>query len=124
MAQARLIYDGECPFCSRYSSHVRLKKAVGELTLIDARQGGPDVENVCALGYDLNEGMVLVMGDNYYHGAACLNRLALMSSNSGLFNRLNFFLFRSAFLSRASYPLLRSGRNLVLRILGRSKLEN
>lgn len=123
MAQATLIYDGDCLFCSRYSNHVRLKKAVGELALIDARDGGPDVEGVRARGYDLNEGMVLVMGESYYHGAACLNRLALMSSKSDLFNRLNFFLFQSAFLSRASYPLLRSGRSLVLRILGRSKLE-
>jgi hypothetical protein len=66
--------------------------------------------------------MVLVIGENYYHGAACLNRLALMSSRSDVFNRLNCFLFRSALLSKLSYPILRAGRNLVLRILGRSKL--
>ncbi len=122
MAKATLIYDGDCPFCSRYSKYIRLKRAVGELLLVDARQGGPEVEQAIARGFDLGEGMVLVVGGNYYHGAACLNRLALMGSRSDIFNRLNFFLFRSPLLSRFSYPLLRAGRNLVLRLLGRSKL--
>lgn len=122
MAQATLIYDGECPFCSRYARYVRLSRAVGELELVDARKGGVDVERAKARGLKLDEGMVLVIGDNYYHGAACLNRLALMSSRSDTFNRLSFFLFRSASLSRLSYPILRAGRNFVLRLLGRSKM--
>ena len=122
MAQATLIYDGDCPFCSRYTRYIRLKEAVGEVRLLDARKGGPEVEQAKAEGFDLDEGMVLVIGENYYHGAACLNRLALMSSRVDLFNRLNYFLFRSALLSKLSYPILRAGRNLVLRILGRSTL--
>ncbi|MEM6464198.1 MAG: DCC1-like thiol-disulfide oxidoreductase family protein [Pseudomonadota bacterium] len=121
--QALLIYDGDCPFCSRFSDYVRLKKAVGDLVLIDARQGGGAVEDAVARGFDLDEGMVLVVGGKYYHGADCLNRLALMSSRSDLFNRINFFLFRSPLISRLSYPVLRAGRNLVLRLMGRPRLE-
>jgi len=122
MAQATLIYDGDCPFCSRYTRYIRLREAVGDLLLIDARNGGPEVEQIIAKGFDLDDGMVLVIGKKTYHGAACLNRLALMSSRSDLFNRLNFFLFRSPRLSKVSYPILRAGRNLVLRMLGHSKL--
>ncbi|WP_136661328.1 DCC1-like thiol-disulfide oxidoreductase family protein [Nitratireductor sp. XY-223] len=121
--QATLIYDGDCPFCSRFSDYIRLKKAVGNLVLIDARQGGSAVDDAVARGFDLNEGMVLIVGDNFYHGADCLNRLALMSSRSDLFNRVNYILFRSPLVSRVSYPMLRAGRNLVLRLLGRPMLE-
>jgi predicted DCC family thiol-disulfide oxidoreductase YuxK len=122
VARAILIYDGECPFCSRYVKHVRLRRAVGELELVDARRGGAEVEKAKARGLRLDDGMILHLEDRYYHGADCLNRLALMSSRSNTFNRLNYFLFRSGFLSRFCYPILRSGRNLALRLLGRSML--
>lgn len=89
------------------------------MKLLDAREGGPEVDEVVANGFDLNEGMVLIIDDDYYHGAECINRLALMSSRSDTFNRLNYFLFRSANLSRVGYPVLRAGRNLVLRLLRR-----
>ena len=123
MASAVLIYDGDCPFCSRYSRYMRLKQTVGEIRLVNAREGGTDVDRAVAKGFDLDEGMVLVMDGAYYHGDACLNRLALMSSRSDLFNRVNFALFRSPSFSKVSYPVLRFGRNMVLRILGRPKLD-
>ena len=122
MVRVTLIYDGECPFCSRYARFVRLKRAVGHLKLVDARTDEADVVEARARGFDLDDGMTLVIGDTYYHGADCLNRLALMSSRSDSFNRLNFLLFRSARFSGICYPLLRAGRNLTLRVLGRPKM--
>ena len=119
-----LIYDGACPFCSRYVRYLRLKEAVGELRLIDARAGGPEVEEARSQGFDLDEGMVLRHGGVYHHGADCLNRLALMSSPSGIFNRVNAALFRSPRLSALGYPLLRCGRNLALRLLRRPRLAD
>jgi hypothetical protein len=121
---AVLIYDGYCPFCSRYVRYLRLREAVGELRLVDAREGGPEVEAAKAEGLDLDEGMVLRLGDATYHGADCLNRLALMSSPSGVFNRLNAALFRSPRLSALGYPVLRCGRNLALRLLRRPRLAD
>lgn len=120
--QLLLIYDGDCPFCSRYVRMLRLREAVGEMRLINARSGDPEVDAVRALGYVIDDGMVLKMGERYYHGDACLHVLAVMSSNQGWFNRLNFWLFRSARLSRLAYPLLRAGRNSVLWLLRRKKL--
>ena len=37
-----LVYDGECPMCSNYAQYLRLREAVEEFVLVDARQGGPD----------------------------------------------------------------------------------
>lgn len=118
----KLIYDGECPFCSRYVSLVRIKEAAGQLQLIDARGGGPEVEEIRARGLIIDEGMVLVMNGQYFHGDDCLNRLALLSTRSGIFNRINFWLFQSALVARICYPVLRFGRNLALRLLGKHKL--
>jgi len=118
-----LVYDGECPFCSAYVKLIRLRDAVGAINLIDARQGGPLVDEMVKANIDLNQGMVLKLNGRYYHGADCINMLALLSTPSSAFNRLNAAIFRSKAMSRVLYPVLRLGRARVLRILGRSKIE-
>ena len=119
----RIVYDGDCPFCSAYVRMVRLRNAAGSVVLLDARHH-PDVgRELRDLGYDLNEGMMLIIDNQYYHGADCINRIALMSTSSGFFNRVNAILFRSPLISKVVYPFLRFGRNAVLRILGRKPID-
>lgn len=120
---AWLYYDGDCPFCSTYVRYFRLREAVGSLTLVDMREGGPGLDDIIARGFDLDEGMVLRLGDGYYHGDDCIHMLALLSSTSTLFNRANAALFRSPRRARLLYPLLRAGRNLTLTLLGRRKIR-
>nr|MCH9671074.1 DUF393 domain-containing protein [Gammaproteobacteria bacterium] len=117
----QIIYDGECPFCSRYVSFMRLKDSVGKVELIDARSDHPVVASVQSQ-FDLNEGMVAIVGGQYYHGAECVHILSLLTTPSGPFNRLNSWVFRSAWRSRFLYPFMRAVRNLTLRVLGRDKL--
>lgn len=119
-----VVYDGECPFCSRYVKMVRLREAVGKVTIINARNGGPVVEALRAQSYDLDEGMVLMIGERIYHGAACIHILAMLSSSSGLFNRVNAAVFKSETVARILYPVLRFGRNMTLRLLSRSRLSD
>lgn len=123
VTQIWLVYDGACPFCSRYVSLVRLRKAVGRVELVDARQGGPLVSEIRAAGIDLDRGMVLKMDGRFYAGAECVQRLALLSSRCDAFNRLTAAIFSSPTAARLLYPLLRSGRNVALRLLGRSQLD-
>ena len=80
-----LLYDGECPFCSRYVVHVRLREAVGPVMLANARQHPMLVEEVRRLGYDVDTGMVLKLNGRYYHGADCINALALELQRRGRF---------------------------------------
>jgi predicted DCC family thiol-disulfide oxidoreductase YuxK len=121
--QAVLVYDGGCPVCSSYVRYVRIKKSAGQLTLVNAREGGPWVDRVKRAGLNLDEGMVLFYGGRAYHGADCIHMLALLSSEFGPFNRINAIAFSSPTVSKILYPLLRAGRNLLLRILQRSKLS-
>lgn len=121
--EAWLVYDGDCPFCSRYVRYLRLRESVGRLRLINARDGGPMVDEVRRAGHDLDEGMVLKIGGRFYHGADCIHALALLSGGSSAFNRLNALIFRAPRTARLLYPVLRSGRNLALWGLGREKLK-
>lgn len=120
---AYIIYDGECPFCSRYVRMLRLRNSIGPLRLINARDGDLEVEEILSLGYDLDEGMVFRLGDQIYHGDQCIHMLAMLSSKYGLFNRVNAVIFKSKLLSRILYPALRIGRNSILALLGRKKLS-
>ena len=121
--RASIVYDGDCPFCSRYVKLVRLREALGPVDLVNARDGGPLVDEIRRAGLDLDEGMVLKLGDRFYHGAACLHMLAVLSTSSGAFNRMTGTLFRSPVIARSLYPLLRAGRNLTLALLGRRKMS-
>jgi predicted DCC family thiol-disulfide oxidoreductase YuxK len=118
-----IVYDGQCPFCSRYVQLVRLRETLGKVGLFDARKGGRQVEEARRAGLDLDEGMVLKLDGRLYHGAECIHMLALLSTPSSWFNHVNAAMFRSRTASRLLYPVLRAGRNTVLRMLGRSKLN-
>ena len=64
--------------------------------------------------------MALVLGGRVYTGADALRCLALPSTGSGLFNRVNAAVFR---WSRLLYPLRRACRNLALWRLGRPRIR-
>ena len=119
---AVVVYDGDCPFCTRYARLVSLRRAVGPVTLMNAREGGPLVARLAAAGYDLDEGMVLLYGGRIYHGADCMHMLALLSGGGGAANRAFAAVFRHPAAARRLYPVLRAGRNTVLRLLGREKI--
>lgn len=120
---AYLVYDGECPVCNAYVRVVRFKQAAGEIELVNARDGGDIVDRIVKEGLDLDEGMVLWYGGRFYHGADCIHMLAMLSSGSGVLNRMNAAIFRSPLVSKYLYPVLRFGRNTLLKILGRSPLH-
>lgn len=121
--QSYIVYDGDCPFCSQYVKLVRLRQAVGQVSLINARDDHPVVHYVKSNGVDLNNEMALVMGGKIYSGPDCMNRLALMSTDTGFFNVIMARIFASPRVARFLYPFLRIGRNLTLRVLGRSRIE-
>ena len=121
--RAWLIYDGDCPFCSNYARYLRIKDEVDEFVLVDARSGGPLVDEVRNLPHDLDQGMVLKMNGRYYVGHEALNVLALLSDKRGGFNRLNRLLFNSPLVAKFAYPLLRSARWLALKAKGVPPLD-
>jgi predicted DCC family thiol-disulfide oxidoreductase YuxK len=117
-----LYYDGDCPFCRSYVRYLRVKDAVGVLHLVNIRDQKFH-QNEVLRNFDFNEGMLLELGGAYYHGSACIHVLALLSSRSTLFNRINAFVFRSQKRAQWIYPILRAGRNAALWALGRGKIS-
>ena len=119
-----LVYDGDCPFCRNFSRYVRIRESAGTLHLVNAREPSQLVEQITEMGLDLDEGMVVKVGDNFYHGADAMHILSFLSSRSTWFNRLSYWSFKSKAISHFSYPIFRSLRNLLLRIRGVAKIDN
>lgn len=119
-----LVYDKECPACNYYCHLARIRETVGQLTLVDAREPSPIMDKITAAGLDIDQGMVLAIGDEMYYGSDAIHMLAMLSTRTGFFNRLSYYVFRSRFLANILYPVLRACRNLLLKLLRKTKINN
>ncbi|TQV87994.1 DCC1-like thiol-disulfide oxidoreductase family protein [Aliikangiella coralliicola] len=118
-----LAYDKECPLCENYWRMVRIRKSVGKLELINAREDSDFIAQIREAGLDVDKGIVLKLDEQIYYGAEAVHILALLSSKVGWFNWVNFKLFSNEKLSRFIYPFLRGCRSLLLKVLGKSKIN-
>ena len=123
-AEIHLVYDRECPVCEAYCRMIRIREAAGVLRLVNARDAGEIMDAITAKGFDIDEGMVLKLGTTLYYGADAIHILSLMNNRSGVFNRLTYWMFRSKRLSTILYPLFRFFRNLLLKLLRKSRINN
>lgn len=119
-----LVYDKQCPACDFYCNLARIRADVGELVLVDAREAGPIMDEITAAELDIDQGMVLKVGPRLYYGSDAIHALSLMSTRTGFFNRIAYWMFRSERVSRVLYPVLRTLRNLLLKFLDKTKINN
>lgn len=120
------IYDGDCPICTIAANALAIRKAVGNLHLINAREetNHPLMQEVRDKGLNLDEGMVIKFQNTCYHGADALHVMALLGTGQGWFNHMNYWLFRSKKLSKLLYPSMRAVRNFLIRLKGTGKINN
>ncbi len=123
-AEIVLVYDKECPACDNYCRMVRIRESIGQLKIINARNASEFVDKITEKGLDIDQGMVLFLHGQMYYGADAIHALALISSRSGVFNRMNYWIFKSEKISRVFYPVLRFCRNILLKILCKTKINN
>jgi predicted DCC family thiol-disulfide oxidoreductase YuxK len=117
-----VIYDGACPFCSAYVKMLRLRKAVGNVTLVNVRQNATLLKELAAHDLQIDQEMVVLHGGAVYSGGDAINVLALLTSPSGMFNRLIAGIMKKPERARQIYPYLRGGRSVALKLLGRSPI--
>lgn len=119
-AALTVVYDGECPFCSNYVRLMALRRSVGHVALVDARRGGPIVDEITRRDFDLNNGMVVRYGRTFYYGADALVLLSSLSEDGGLVGSVLSRVLRSPARARLLYPVMKLGRRATLLILGRT----
>ena len=118
-----LLYDRQCPLCEFYCSRTRLQDDV-ELQRVDAREPSTWLAGVTARGWDIDQGMVLVVGEAWFYADDAIFMLAQLTGKQTLLNRFNRWFFGSAWRARLFYPLFRSLRNLLLKLMRLTKINN
>lgn len=115
-----LVYDGECPMCRFSAQTLRIKTAVGNLSILNARENKDcDILKEIELRQiDLDKTMVVVIENKYYQGADALEIMANLSTRSGLYNRLFARAFRYPRIAKFAYPILRIFRKILLFVMG------
>jgi len=119
-----LVYDGECPICRPTANALKIRAAVGELILVNARTAHPIMQELKEAGLNIDDGMVVKINNALYHGAEAQHVLAMIGTNQDWFNRINVWLFRSKLTAKLIYPIMRSIRLAVLKMKGISKINN
>lgn len=118
-----IIYDGACPFCTGYVALVRLQESM-QVELLSARSADERVDELLALGYRLDDGMLIQLDGLIYVGAEAMHLLAIISNQHGMLNQMQRFVFSRKWLAHLLYPLLRLGRRLVLLVRRVSLIED
>ncbi|NKB98869.1 MAG: DUF393 domain-containing protein [Pseudomonadales bacterium] len=119
----RVVYDKQCPACNQYCVLAE-KFSEREIELIDARDASELMDDITQLGLDIDEGMVVEVDGQLHYGADAIHVLARTGPRRGLFNRVNRLMFSNAKVATLLYPLLRSVRNLLLKMLRVSRINN
>ena len=119
-----VVYDKECPVCDYYCKRLDLREEAGRLVHVDARKDSDIMQEITELGLDIDEGMVVRVGDRLYYGSDAIHELALLSSGKGFVNFMARLTFRSQTLAQLLYPFFRFIRNMLLKLLGRTRVNN
>ncbi len=119
-----LVYDRECPACDFYCRHAEIADATRALKRIDARESSAILDEITRAGLDIDQGMVVKKDGTLYYGSEAIHQLALLAPRRGIFNRLSRALFASRTSAHVLYPVLRGGRNLLLKLLRKTKINN
>lgn len=119
-----ILYDRECPVCDAYCNIADVRPDAGRIRLLDARKHSELLREVTARSWDIDEGMVVRYRGELHYGSDAIHVLALLSPRKTLFDKLSWLVFGSRGRARIVYPLMKAGRNLLLKALGRTRINN
>jgi len=120
--QLTIYYDGECPFCRNFVRLSKLKEEY-DVYLYNLREEPGKVQSFLTKGYNVNEGMIVVIEDKIYHGHEAVYMISALSNKITWVGNIYYFLFSNKNITKFLYPILVAGRNLTLFLLRRTKIK-
>ena len=109
------IYDGQCPFCNHFAELLELKSKIKNISILDARKNEIITNSLLKKGYDIDNGAILLRGDDIFHGAEAINTICNQINNpSGRLLKLLSNIFKSNKRTKLLFPFLLRARRFAL----------
>lgn len=118
-----LLYDGECPVCSRYVLWTNIRARHPGIALLNAHQEPDLVAGLRAQGIEVNDTMVFHVDGQSHVGADAMVKINGYIDDNGFSARFLRRMTASRRLLAPVYPVLVSARKLLLRVLGRKQIS-
>jgi predicted DCC family thiol-disulfide oxidoreductase YuxK len=118
MAEVTLLYDGDCLLCQKFERYVALRQR-HEVKILNAREQTELVEQLADQWYNINEGMILRVGDEIYVWAQAAVRLDTLIQGQWRMQRLLIWLSQQRCLVQLLYPIFKAVRVLIFQLQGR-----
>ena len=109
------IYDGECPFCNHFAELLELRSKIKDILIVDGRKNPDLIKKLLSKGYDLDNGAILLNGNDIYHGSSAINMICkeIINPSSKLLKMLSL-IFKSKERTNFIFPFLLRARRLTL----------
>ncbi|MBT5411961.1 MAG: DUF393 domain-containing protein [Cellvibrionales bacterium] len=113
-----IIYDGECPFCTDFVKASNLRKHYKNLNIVNARDKNSVTKRIIDEGYDLNEGMVVLVDKKILYGTEAA-RFITINGSGGLKHWFYKIILYNQKIAEFIYPILVFLRKQYLKIAGK-----
>lgn len=113
-----LIYDDECPLCRHSAKAVRIKQAVGNLELLNARESHPLIDAAHDNGLDPDVGIIVYYHNQFYFAEHAISLLAQLSEPKSRFNLFFTNLLKKLWIAKCLYPIVKGIRRFFLYLKG------
>ena len=109
------IYDGECPFCNHFAQLLEIKSKIPNISILDGRKHPDVINTLLNKGYDIDNGAILLKGNEIFHGAAAINTVCSQINNpSSKLLKLLSNIFKSNKRTKLLFPFLLRARRFAL----------
>ena len=99
-----LLYDGECPICSRYVLWTNIRNKNPDIALLDARQQPELVAALRTEGIEINNTMFLQVDGRSFVGAAAMAKISIYMPQNTLPQRILRSLTSTQLSFKTIYP--------------------
>jgi predicted DCC family thiol-disulfide oxidoreductase YuxK len=119
-----LVYDHDCPVCRGYCTRLSPRDDRTEIALVNARTDDSLMPEITDRGLDIDEGMVLKVGDDIFYGSEAAWRLTEYTRRRGFTGWIDRLFFPTRRAAQVMYPLGKAIRGAILRLLHIPRINN
>ncbi|MDP2206175.1 MAG: DUF4166 domain-containing protein [Alphaproteobacteria bacterium] len=119
-----LVYDHDCPVCRGYCTRLAPRDDRTEIALVNARTDDSLMPELTDRGLDIDEGMVLKVGDDVFYGSEAAWRLTAYTRRAGVTGWVDRIFFPSRRLTQVMYPIGKAIRGAILHLLHIPRINN